>query len=322
MIFGRHMHSVIKSIYKYKLKKKEPYGRYSDINSDIEKLAIKNAIDDFNKINMRSYSDLPYTFTSTICREQHFRMPLYKYWCNLFNEKPKLHRKQWEFVYICQSLYERGYLKKGISGVGFGVGKEPLTSLFSSFGVEVLASDLEYNSAEKLGWVNTDQHSNYIFDLNERGLCDEDNFKRLVSFRNIDMNKIPKDIHGYDFCWSSCSLEHLGSIAKGIEFIINSLDTLKPGGFAIHTTEFNLSSNENTIDNNDSYVIFRRKDIDVLTELLDKNGHKIEPIDFCSGNDVIERYVDLPPYLEEPHLRLDLNKYTATSIGLLIHKKI
>ena len=48
--------------------------------------------------------------------------------------------------------------------------------------------------------------------------------------------------------WSSCSLEHLGSISHGIEFILNSLKCLKQHGVAVHTTEFNLSSNEETLN--------------------------------------------------------------------------
>lgn len=270
----------------------KPKQQQDNIN---KQKTIKQAIDDFNQIHLTSVTDTPCTFTSTVCREQHFRMPLYRYWCNAIKEKPRLHRKQWEFVYICQSLYERGLLKKGIRGIGFGVGKEPLPSLFASLGVEVLASDLDFDSAEKLGWVNTDQHSNELQDLNKLGLCDKKQFEKLVSFR----------------------------ITNGLDFVINSLKTLKPGGLAIHTTEFNLSSNKNTIDNNNSFVIFRRKDIEKLSKRLNDYGHTIEPIDFYAGNDAIEQYIDLPPYRDEPHLRLELaNKYTSTSISLIIHKCI
>lgn len=282
---------------------------------------VSDSIREFSRIQAASNITSPMTFSSTVCREQHFRMPLYRYWCGSIKEQPRLHRKQWEFVYICQSLYERGLLKPGRKGLGFGVGKEPLPALFASYGVSILASDLDLDAAKNLGWVHTSQHSNDLSELNTLGLCEEEIFRRAVQFRNIDMNFIPEDLHDFDFCWSSCAFEHLGSISKGLDFVRASINTLRPGGVAIHTTEFNLSSNTETLDNDPSFVIFRRRDLEALATSLEKDGHWVEPIDFCSGNDPIEKLIDLPPYIEEPHLRLQLaGKYVSTSIGLIIRR--
>ena len=54
---------------------------------------------------------------------------------------PRWHRKLWEYVMICQALWERGMLRAGRRGCGFGVGQEPLPALFASLGCEVLAAD-------------------------------------------------------------------------------------------------------------------------------------------------------------------------------------
>lgn len=266
-----------------------------------------------------SWTKTPKVFSSTLCREQHFRLPLYEYWCRALKESPRFHRKQWEFVFICQVLHERGFLRSGMSAIGFGVGKEPLASYFSSRGVRVLATDLELSKAAELGWTSTNQHADSLGQLNERALCSPQDFYNLASFRNVDMNHIPEDIGEYDICWSSCAFEHLGSIRKGLDFVRNSARLLLPGGIAVHTTEYNLSSNSETLDNDPSFVIFRRCDIEMLVEELASEGYQVEPIDFASGSDDLERYVDLPPYVSEPHLRLKLaEKYVATSLGIII----
>lgn len=264
----------------------------------------------------------PYTFSSMLCREQHFHMPLYTYWCNELCEIPFFHRKQWEFIFICHVLYERNYLKSGLSAIGFGVGKEPLVSYFAKHGLKVLATDLDFESAKNLGWVDTNQHSNCLLALNERSICPEDIFMQNTKFKTVDMNHIPSDIGNYDICWSSCAFEHLGSIRKGLDFIINSSRLLNPGGIAVHTTEFNISSNDLTLDNHPSFVIFRKKDIEELSNTLESEGFIMETVDYSSGNDELEQYVDLPPYVQnKPHLRVELSKlYVSTSIGIIIRR--
>jgi hypothetical protein len=56
-----------------------------------------------------------------------------------------------------------------------------------------------------------------------------------------------------------------------------------------------------------------------LVKELESEGYEVEPIDFSSGEDELERYVDLPPYLDEPHLRLQLaGEYVSTSLGIIV----
>lgn len=264
--------------------------------------------------------DAPRTFASSACREQHFRMPLYRYWCDAIREKPRFHRKQWEYVYICQSLHERGRLMPGMRGLGFGVGREPLVSLFARLGAHVLATDLERSRAENLGWADSNQHSASVEQLNERGICPPEAFASRVSYRDVDMNAMPEDLTGFDFCWSSCALEHLGSIRKGLAFIERSLATLAPGGVAVHTTELNLSSNDRTIDDDPACVLFRRRDLEGLAAALQRSGFEVEPLDFTTGSDVVEQFVDLPPYRPEPHLRLKMHAFQTTSFGLIVRR--
>jgi hypothetical protein len=229
------------------------------------------------------------------------------------------HRKFWEFCYIYQALSERGLLIPGSRGLGFGVGKEPLVSLFASAGCAIQATDLDLDSAQKAGWANSDQHATGTGCLNDYGLCDPAAFARLVAYENVDMNQIPdRYANQFDFTWSSCAFEHCGSIELGKQFLINQMKCLRPGGIAVHTTEYNLSSNEDTIDQG-VLVIFRKKDIEDMAQTLRNLGHEIE-IDLESGTELKNTCVDLPPYTFKPHLRLQLLNWVSTSIGLIVKK--
>jgi hypothetical protein len=209
-------------------------------------------------------------------------------------------------------------LSPGRTGLGFGVGKEPLPALFASKGCEVIATDLDPSHAASADWTQTNQHSSQLSDLNERGICDPLLFAERVRFRAEDMNDISVDLLDFDFTWSSCAFEHLGSIRHGLSFFVNSLKCLKPGGIAVHTTEFNLTSNFTTIEAH-NLVLFRRFDIEALGAMVQAAGATLIPVNFNPGNEPIDRHYDVPPYAH-PHLRIQLDRFVFTSIGLIAIK--
>ena len=268
-----------------------------------------------------SASPAPIPFGSTLCRQVHFALDQYRYWVKALKERPRFLRKQWEFVYIAQALHERGLLAPGKRGLGFGVGREPLPALFASFGAEVVATDQSLEGAIRAGWARSSEHSTDLSLLNDRGICTDRMFSSLVSFAEVDMNAITASFDGqFDFCWSACSLEHLGSLAHGANFVKSSMNSLKPGGVAIHTTEFNLSSNDATVEHRD-LAVYRRRDIEALCADLAAAGHKSAEINFEPGHGFAETVVDLPPFGRgEPHLRLRLDSFDCTSIGLIVEK--
>ena len=256
---------------------------------------------------------------SRLCRQADLEDPVFLGWMARLREPPVYHRKQWEFGYIAQALWERGLLRKGGRGLGFGVGGEPLSALFAAQGCTIVATDLAGDRAGGAGWIETDQHAAGLESLRKRDICDAAAFEARVSFRPADMSAIDGDLTGFDFCWSACALEHLGDIAAGLRFIERSLDTLKPGGWAIHTTEFNLTSATDTIECGPT-VMFRQSDLEGLAATLRGQGHAVEPFDWSRGDRPLDRYIDLPPYLQEQHLRLLFDGYAATSVGMIVQK--
>jgi len=245
--------------------------------------------------------------------------PRYKEWCDIMRSPARMNRKQWEFVYILEALWQLGCIAEGKRGLGFGCGQEPIPAILAKRGCNIVATDLDFESALEQGWATTQQHAATPEALNPFGMCPGDIFQQRVSFRVVNMNDIPQDLRGFDFLWSSCALEHLGSLESGLQFIHNAMNCLNPGGIAVHTTEFNLSSDEDTLDTS-TLALYRKKDLVRLEKELYDLGHTVLPFNFCKGALPIDEYIDIPPYRPSPSLKIQIQQFTVTSIGIIIKK--
>jgi len=257
---------------------------------------------------------------SQLCTAGQFREPAYASWCRAIGEPPVLRRKQWECVWILQCLEHAGMLAGGRRGLGFGCGREPLAAAMAARGCVVVATDLAAEAAAGQGWIETGQHARALADLNLRGVCPPGAFRERVAFRAVDMNAIPDDLEGFDFVWSSSAFEHLGSLDRGLAFVTRAMRCLKPGGIAVHTTEFNLSSNGPTLEARE-LCVYRRQDIERLRDALALEGHRVGALNLQPGRSPVDRFVDLPPYRVEPHIKLRLGRFVVSSIGLAIERR-
>ena len=253
---------------------------------------------------------------SQLCTASQFAEPLYARWCDLFREPPTRHRKQWEYVYILQVLKTRGLLQPGIRALGFGVGNDPLVAVLASRGVEVVATDLPPEDRAAEGWIATGQHAPALEQLNGRGICDPDIFANNVRFEPADMRDFSGRFRDFDFVWSCCALEHLGSLAAGADFVLRALDAVKPGGLAVHTTEHNLRNGWFTRARG-ATVLYRRRDLEKLYARAETIGFTTEA-NWSSGSQEIDRHIDLPPYRFDPHIRLRFRGYPITSYGMVL----
>jgi hypothetical protein len=258
--------------------------------------------------------------SSCFCTRELLESEAFRYWALAMQLPWKLKRKLWEFCFICQALFERAMLVPGRRGLGFAVGEEPLPALFAAMGCDVLATDLEAADLRAMPWAESGQLASSIDKLRNADICEAADFDARVSFEPLDMNHIPETLRGFDFTWSSCSFEHCGSIDLGLAFLRRQMDCLRPGGVAVHTTEFNLSSNDETIEEGCT-VIFRKRDIDKVIADLESDGHHVEPVCYRLGKTAEDNFVDVFPYGDEPHLKLLLeDSFVSTSIGLIIRR--
>lgn len=265
-----------------------------------------------------SPADAPFMPYST-CSASDFLHPGFARILSELGLRNEMHRKLWEWVFVVHHLTKAGVIGPGRRGLVFGVGQELLPSLFAGAGAQITATDAPLDIGIGAGWQTSNEFSSGLGAMPQGKLARAD-FERLVEWRECDMNAIDPALSGYDFCWSSCCFEHLGSLRHGMDFVLNAVEhTLAPGGIAVHTTEFNLSSNDATVDHGET-CIYRRRDIEQLIAELRERGHEVEPLRVAPDSLVVDGFVDLPPY-SGPHLKLFAEGFVVTSIGLVIKRR-
>ena len=254
------------------------------------------------------------------------------YWAGRLHIPIFFHRKLWEFVYVLQAFHEHGMIQPGKRGLGFGCGEEPIPSFLASEGVDVLVTDLPPDNEAAKVWSKTNEYATSVEKAYRAELVSREAFERHISLRYVDMNAIPDDLAGFDFTWSICALEHLGSLKHGLDFIENSLNPLKPGGIAVHTTEFNFMNDGETLDNWVT-VLYQRRHFEDLAARLTAKGHRVRPMNFDIGKAPMDQFIDIPPYVNDwpailtqcwtdgaPHMKLSIDGFASTCFGLIIEK--
>ena len=257
--------------------------------------------------------------TSQICGYGQFLDPDFLRWVREMGLSFEPHRKVWENAFIAQVASHAGVLHAGLSAMGFGCGQEPLPSLFANYGMNVLASDQPQQGTAAI-WAETGEHAESVQSLFHSNIVTQEIFEERVRFRPIDMLDIPDDLAPVDLVWSACTIEHLGTPALGLEFILKSLELLRPGGVAVHTTEFDLIEREVSLDLGHCAIYQRKELLDFLDSLdpalFETSINFWVPMEYPADN-----LVSRPPYSpEEPHLKLILGPTITTSVGLVIKR--
>jgi len=262
---------------------------------------------------------------SVVCRFEHFSQPWYLKWVAALGMQSTgiqaYHRKPWEYAAVLQTLEERGLLQPGARGLGFAVGREPLVSMFAKLDIDVVATDLQSKKRTALTWARSEEHSDSASDLFRSELIDRAQFNRHVTFQHADMNgKWTFQEGSFDFVWSCCAFEHLGGLEKGLRFVQRSARLLRPGGVAVHTTEYNCSSNDQTVSRGPG-VLYRRRDIEKLDCELRIDRRSLAEPDFWPGEHEHDRVYDTPPYSrsdERQHVKLLIDGYVCTSMLITV----
>jgi hypothetical protein len=258
---------------------------------------------------------------SEIVSERRFMDRNFFYWMALLKEEPRLHSNQFQYHAIldkaCPMVSGSHDMPKAI---GFGVGSEPIPAALVDLGFEVTATDyLDGEQARE--WQATGQLISSPMGLNNRGIADAKDFEARFHFRNMDMNDIPEHLNSsFDLVWSTCALGHIGGYQKGLDFIVRSARLLKPGGWAVHSTEIDLSHEPERFDT-PSLSLYKLEDLMTLVQRLKQEGNLVMPIKETAWQGLSEKYIATEPWGEKPHLRIRVLGREIASIVLVFQRQ-
>jgi hypothetical protein len=261
------------------------------------------------------------SFTSLAVDAAHFREAPFREWFPLVSDGGmELHRKQWEYAFVLERARQAGVLEPGRRALGFGVGREPIPAVLAAHGLDVLATDQADEDADH--WKDTNEHASGVASLSRPSVVDDATLARRVTFRAMDMKDVADDLGDFDLVWSSCAIEHLGSPEAGLEFVLQTAPLLRPGGVAVHTTEFELTARETTADYGHC-AVYRRADFEALAQQLTERGFEIDLNLYVSMATPADRFVAVPPYpaTDPAHLKLQIFDSVSTSYGLAIRRR-
>jgi SAM-dependent methyltransferase len=147
-------------------------------------------------------------------------------------ELPRFHRKQWEFAMILRALRAQGVLREGRSGLSMGGGRERLLYAVARHVDRLVVTDL-YDAASDWEDARTDDPDDFVKAQTPFPVDPE-----RIDARRMDMRELRFGPGSFDFCYSSCAIEHIGGRDDFLGHLREVHRVLKEGGLYVLTTEF------------------------------------------------------------------------------------
>jgi hypothetical protein len=236
-------------------------------------------------------------------------------WCATLRERPRYHRRLWESAFVLQALFEADALISNAKVLALG----PVDGSVIS---HLARSDVRSTVLSPTEPTHRDD------------LVDGYTFGNNVKFRPLAEGL--DGLSGFDACWSIGNAGRMGSIRQGMDFILQTMEVLKPGGVAVHVFDFNFADDQQTIDNWPS-VLFQRQHIEALAKEMQARGHAPRALDFHVGHQPLDRFIDIPPFdndqtvafsglwrdgWQSAHLKVAIDGFAVTSFGLICRRGI
>jgi len=240
------------------------------------------------------------------------------------HELARFHRKQWEFAMILLALRRRGALHPDAVGLSMGAGKERLLYAVAQHVRQVVATDL-YDLQSEWDTAHTQDPDRYIKEDKPFPVDDA----KLRGLR-MDMRSLDFPDGTFDFCYSSCAIEHIGGREDFLKHLAETHRVLKDGGVYAFTTE--LHYGPETIEHPHNYYFspaylsalladcpfVAEPEIDARIahhRINHPRPQNLETLCFDGDGSLVKRLL-----AEAPHVQLLIGRHPFTSVSVVLRK--
>lgn len=197
--------------------------------------------------------------TSKLCdAADWFRPDILEIITNELREVPRFHRKQWESAMIFRSLRQSGKLRSDSVGLSMGGGKELILYSLAPHLKQLVVTDL-YDTQTAWDCAKTDDPDAFI-KQNKPFPVDDTKLKAL----QMDMRDLQFPDRTFDFCYSTCAVEHIGTREDFLQHFNEVSRVLKDDGVYVFTTE--VSYGDTTIRDEHNYVFSLQELYEIFSE--------------------------------------------------------
>lgn len=173
-------------------------------------------------------------------------------------ESARLHRKQWEFAMIFLTLQKLGFLQSDKIGLSLGGGNERVLYSIAKHIKKLIVTDL-YDNNTSWDCARTTDPTEFIRSSKPFPIDDE-----KIEALKMDMRNLDFDDNSFDFCYSSCAIEHIGEDKDFLQHFNEVSRVLKDGGIYVLTTE--LQFGDQTIPDSNNYIFSKKYITDLISE--------------------------------------------------------
>ncbi|MEK9137023.1 MAG: class I SAM-dependent methyltransferase [Bacteroidota bacterium] len=160
-----------------------------------------------------------------------FRPDIQEIITNELREVPRFHRKQWESAMIFLALRQLDKLRSDRIGLSMGGGKELILYAVAPHVRQLVVTDL-YDTQTAWDCAKTDDPDAFI-KQNKPFPVDDSKLKVL----RMDMRDLHFPDRSFDFCYSTCAVEHIGRREDFLKHFNEVARVLKDDGVYVFTTE-------------------------------------------------------------------------------------
>ena len=223
---------------------------------------------------------------------------------NELKEPARFHRKQWEFAMIFLTLQKFGLLNEQKVGLSLGGGNERVLYSIAKYVKKLIVTDL-YDDNTSWDCARTQDPDEFIKASKPFPVDD----KKIQALK-MDMRFLDFADNTFDFCYSSCAIEHIGEYKDFLQHFNEVNRVLKDDGMYVLTTE--LQFGEQIIPDPNNYIftkgyladLISQSDLDFVSDVnveLNKNEinypfpSNIRNTTFLGHNFISEKIVDPLP---------------------------